>query len=122
MGRKVSDGLSVRVTVPAGSTSMQGDIGLFDGFCGFNLTREKADPTYAEPVVLQIEQGEYEVSPNQVGAAPFATVGGAVYYDPATNTVNETTGRFIGQVTVAKDASGAIWMHLAAQGALAPTP
>ena len=120
MGRVVSDGQSVRVTVPIGETSMQGDIGLFDNYCGMNVSKEKSDPAIAAPVILQIDQREYEISPNQVGAAPFAAVGMPVYYDKATNTVNETAGRYFGQVTVAKDASGAIWAKQAAQGALAP--
>lgn len=120
VGRKVSDGLSVRVVCPDGQTSQQGEFHILDGFAGFNLTRPKLDPAGDIPIILQIEQCEYETVQLDPGGA-FAA-GAHVFFTAADKLLHDGAGdRFVGIVTVAKDASGAIWMILAAQGATAPT-
>lgn len=123
IGRKVSDGLSVRVFVPEGEACAWGELGYFDNFLGMHLTSvgeepdNRAEGTGPRWIILQIEQGEYELAVHQVGAADFDR-GDPVYYNPATNTVSATGGAgaiYAGKVTVEKDASGTIWFHLAAQ-------
>jgi hypothetical protein len=119
IARKVSDGLSVRVVCPDGDVSAQGEFHFYDGFFGFNLTRPKLDPTGDVAIILQIEQAEYET--NQIDAAGTFAAGAKVFFTPGSGTtpgvLHDGAGtHYVGIVTVEKDASGAIWMHLAAQG------
>ena len=119
-GRKVDDGQSVRVTLPAGENLWWGDFAYYDGFYGFMLSgvpntifNEEAD----RPIVLQTDGATYETS--QVAAADgFATVGAKVYWDAANKVLTTTAGGVgpVGLVVRPKDAEGNIWMRLLPQG------
>lgn len=114
---KISDGKSVRVTVPANTTIEAGKFYLLDGFlgCAFQSVTTGAGET-AE-VILNIEQAEYET--DQINTANAFNKGDLVYYD-ATNEVLTTSdgagaNRKVGRVTVPKDAYNVIWFILGPQ-------
>lgn len=118
MARKVSDGRSVKVTVPVGETVTAGQFVLIQGFLGLAVN----DASEGEEVVLNIEQGEYETS--QINTADAFNVGDKVYWD-ATNKQFTTSAnadangnpqnRPAGRVTQAKDANNVIWFVLGPQ-------
>lgn len=114
MARKVSDGRSVKVTVPAGTGTVQAN--TFAEVAGFfGLAVNTANE--GEQVVLLIEQAEYETS--QINAADAFAVGDPVYWDAANKRLTTSNGggtnRLVGRVTQAKDANGVIWFILAPQ-------
>ena len=118
MARKVSDGRSVKVTVPVGETVTAGQFVLIQGFLGLAVN----DASEGEEVVLNIEQGEYETS--QINTADAFNVGDKVYWDATnkrftTNPSNDASGnpqnRPAGRVTQAKDANNVIWFVLGPQ-------
>lgn len=111
MARKVSDGRSVKVTVPAGFGAVEaGKFYRISGFFGMAMQ----DAAEGEQVVLTIQQAEYETS--QINTADAFNVGDAVYFDD-TNKVLTTAenGQAVGRVTSAKDANNVIWFVLIPQ-------
>lgn len=115
MGRKVSDGKSVKVTVPENTTIEKGKFYLLDGFLGMAMQSVTTGAGESAEVVLNIEQAEYETS--QIDTADAFNAGDKVYYD-ATNkrfTTIATDGPFCGIVTQAKDANNVIWFWFAPQ-------
>jgi len=114
MARKVSDGRSVKVTVPAGAGTVQA--GTFAEVAGFvGLAMQTASE--GQPVVLLIEQAEYETS--QINPADAFAVGDPVYWDAGNQRLTTSDGgganRLVGRVTQAKDANGVIWFVLGPQ-------
>ncbi|WPD20184.1 DUF2190 family protein [Thermaerobacter composti] len=108
MARKVSDGRSVKVTVPAGTGTVQANtFAEVAGFFGLAVNTAAE----GEQVVLLIEQAEYETS--QINAADAFAVGDAVYWDAANKVLTTSDGaganRRVGRVTQAKDANNVIW-------------
>jgi len=111
MARKVSNGRSVRVTVPAGHGPVEG--GKFYRIAGFFGLALK-DAAEGEQVVLVTEQAEYETS--QVQTADAFNVGDLVYFDDATKLLTtQATGQPVGRVTQAKDANNVIWFVMGPQ-------
>jgi hypothetical protein len=110
-GRKVDDGQSVRVTVPAADVVNQGDYAVYEGFHGMNVSKPKTQTAAAEDIILQTDGATYETT--QLNPAdPFAVRGALVYYDPANRWLTEVaTGNAIGRVTLVKDANGVIWFR-----------
>lgn len=111
MARKVSDGRSVKLTVPAGFGAVEaGKFYRIQGF--FGLAMNAANE--GEQVVLLTEQGEYETS--QINPGDAFNVGDPVYFDD-TNKVLTTAenGQAVGRVTSAKDANNVIWFVLVPQ-------
>lgn len=116
MGRKVSDGKSVRVSVPENTTIQQGDFVLLDGFFGLAVQQAVTGAGETRDIILNVEQGEYETS--QITAADDFAKGDPVYWDAATGKLTTAAGtdnRLVGRVTVAKDAGGVIWFQLGPQ-------
>jgi len=119
MARKVSDGRSVKVTVPAGAGTVQAN--TFAEVAGFfGLALQTANE--GEQVVLLIEQAEYETS--QINPADAFNVGDRVFWDSTnkrltTNPNPDASGnpqnRPVGRVTQAKDANNVIWFVLGPQ-------
>ena len=112
MGRKVSDGMSVRVTVPENTTVEQGAFVLLDGFLGLAAQKVVTGAGETKNLVLNIEPGEYETS--QIDATQDFAVGTKIYWDSTTKKFTETpTAVLAGVVTNAKDAGGVIWFRVA---------
>ena len=112
MGRKVSDGMSVRVTVPENTTVEQGAFALLDGFLGLAAQKVVTGAGETKGLVLNIEPGEYETS--QIDATQDFAVGTKIYWDSTAKKFTETpTAVLAGVVTLAKDAGGVIWFRVA---------
>ena len=109
---KVSDGKSVRVTVPANTTIEAGKFYLLDGFlgCAFQSV------TTGE-VILNIEQAEYETDQIEIDTAQNFAKGTLIYWDATYNRFTETStgNRLAGRVTQAKDANNVICFILGPQ-------
>ncbi len=137
MGRWLSDGKSVKVSVPASTVITKGEIVLLDGFLGiatqsmttgadgkvtsYNGNTVPAGIVPAE-IVLNIDQAEYETS--QITVADAFAKGDKVYWVAGTKLLstepnNDASGnpqnRPVGRVTAAKDANNVIWFILGPQ-------
>lgn len=137
MGRKISDGQSVRVSVPANTVITQGNFYLLDGFFGMAVQSMETDaggqvisfngsavPAGLVPaeVILNIEPAEYETS--QITVADAFAKGAKIYWSADTGLLttapnNDANGnpqnRPVGRVTQAKDANNVIWFKLGPQ-------
>lgn len=111
MARKVSNGRSARVTVPAGHGPVEaGKFYRISGFFGLALK----DANEGEQVVLVTEQAEYETS--QVNPSDAFDVGDLVYFDDANKVLTtQATGQPVGRVTQPKDQNNVIWFILGPQ-------
>ncbi len=109
MGRIVSEGKSVRVTVPAGVVVTQGDFYQIDGYLGW-AAQTVDNPLAAEPVILNTAVAEYETSQLDP-AAPFAAVGDPVYFDAGAGLLTNVAGGnlYAGRITSPRDADDVIW-------------
>lgn len=115
MGRKISDGLSIKVTVPQNTVVNQGDFVFLDGVLGLAMQAVTTGVGETKPLVLLVEPGEYETS--QINTAEAFNKGDKVYWD-ATNKRFTTTAVgniFAGIVTQGKDANNVIWFWFAPQ-------
>ncbi len=109
MGRKISDGQSVKVTVPENTTIVQGNFYLLDGFFGMAIRGVATGAGETAQAVLNLEEAEYETS--QINTGDAFTVGAKVYYNSSTGLLTTTAegSRFVGVVTQAKDSNNVIW-------------
>jgi hypothetical protein len=114
---KVSDGKSVKVTVPASTEVKAQEFYLLDGFFGVAMESVKTESGQTEELTLSIEQAEYETD-NIVTTESFA-VGDLVYWNSTSKkfTTTKDTNRLVGKVTVAKDTNNVIWFLLLPQQA-----
>jgi Uncharacterized conserved protein (DUF2190) len=112
MGRRVSDGRSVRVTLPASSVVPQGAFALVQGWLGWAPEGATTGSAQTASLILVVEQAEYETS--QLDVAQAYNVGDLVFWDPTNNRFTTATGvtgaRRVGRVTSAKDANNVIWI------------
>ena len=112
---KVSDGKSVRVTVPKNTVIEAGKFYLLNGFfgCAFQSVTTGAGET-AE-VILNIEQAEYET--DQIDTSQTFNKGTLLYWDGTHKRFTETSAgnRLVGRVTQAKDSNGVICFILGPQ-------
>lgn len=137
MGRKVSDGQSVVVSVPASTVITQGNFYLLDGFFGMAVQSIETDAdgnvisykgsavasgSVPAEVTLNIEPAEYETS--QITVADAFDKGDKIYWSVGTGLLttapnNDASGnpqnRPVGRVTQAKDANNVIWLKLGPQ-------
>ncbi|AYO30811.1 DUF2190 family protein [Biomaibacter acetigenes] len=122
MGRKISDGLSVKVMVPENTTIEQGKFYELDGFFGLAVQSVTTAIGQTAQVVLNIEQAEYETS--QITTTDAFNKGDKVYWNATTKLLTtqanpDASGnpqnRPVGRVTVAKDANNVIWFILGPQ-------
>lgn len=119
---KVSDGKSVRVTVPANTEIVSQQFYLIDGFFGAAMQSVKTGAGETAEVILDIEQAEYET--DQITTTEEFAVGTPVYWDDTTKKFTEAADdggspavpfRRVGRVTSAKDANNVIWFLLGPQ-------
>lgn len=116
-GGKISDGKTVKVTVPENTTIEAGKFYLLDGFFGCAVQSVVTGAGETAEVVLNIEQAEYET--DQINTADAFAKGSLVYYDSVNKVLTTSDGaganRKVGRVTVPKDANNVIWFILGSQ-------
>src|SRR5690606_3137111 len=112
---KVSDGKSVRVTVPENTVIEAGKFYLLDGFLGAAFQSVTTGAGETAEVVLNIEQAEYET--DQISATHTFAKGALIYWNEADKrfTENSEGNRLVGRVTQAKDANNVICFILGPQ-------
>jgi|307.fasta_scaffold14725_2 hypothetical protein len=112
-GRKVDDGQSVRVTVPAASVIEQGTYTVVQGFHGMNVSKPKVQTLVDEDIILQTDGATYESSQLNPGDA-FNARGALIYFDPAFNWLTTTAASYplpVGKLVLPLDANGVIWFR-----------
>jgi predicted RecA/RadA family phage recombinase len=112
---KISDGRSVKVTVPQSTTVLVGDPVLLDGYFGFAVFGAETGVGETAEIVLNIEQAEFitdVIDTNQTYAK-----GAVAYWDDSAKKITSVKGsnREIGRVTRAKDSANTICITLAPQ-------
>jgi len=112
---KISDGKSIKVTVPENTTIEAGKFYLLDGFLGCAVQDSETGAGETAEITLNIEPAEYET--DQIDTADAFAKGDKVYWDNTSKrfTTVATDGVFAGVVTVAKDANNVIWFVFAPQ-------
>lgn len=112
---KVSDGKSVRVTVPENTEIVAQQFYLIGDFFGAAMQSVKTGAGETAEIILDIEQAEYET--DQISTTQAFAAGTPIYWNEATDkfTETETDNRLVGRVTVAKDANNVIWFLLGPQ-------
>ena len=112
---KISDGKSVRVTVPESTKVEAGKFYLLDGFLGCAMQSVETAAEETAEVVLNIEMAEYETE--QFAGTP--NKGDKLYWNTSTKqfTTDATAGSFAGIVTSPKGTGSAIWFVLVPQQA-----
>lgn len=117
---KVSDGKSVRVTVPENTTIEAGDFTLLDGFFGVAMQSATTGAGETKEIILSIEIAEYET--DQIDTAQTFAKGTVIYWDGTGFTESADDGgspavpfRKVGRVTEAKDANNVICFLLGTQ-------
>ena len=101
---KVSDGKSVRVTVPASTIIEAGKFYLLDGFLGCAFQSVTTGAAETAEVILNIEQAEYETDQIDTSQTFNFNKGTLIYWDTASKKFTETStgNRLAGRVTQAK--------------------
>lgn len=116
-GGKISDGKSIKVTVPENTTIEASKFYMFDGFFGCAMQSVTTGAGETAEIVLNIEQAEYET--DQINTADAFNKGDLVYYDAANKVLTTNDGgganRKVGRVTVSKDTNNVIWFILGPQ-------
>ena len=110
---KVSDGKSVRVTVPENTVIEAGKFYLLDGFFGCAF---QSVTTGAGEVILNIEQAEYET--DQIDTSQTFAKGTLIYWNETNKRFTENAAegnRLVGRVTQAKAANNVICFILGPQ-------
>ncbi len=109
---KVSDGKSVRVTVPTGSGAINaGEFYYFDGFLGAAMQNLPNNNTASQSLVLNIEPAIFET--DQIKTDDVMNVGTDIYWDDGEGRfTSSATAIYGGKVTVAKDNNNVIWFLL----------
>ncbi len=112
---KVSDGKSVRVTVPENTVIEAGKFYLLDGFLGTAFQSVVTGAGETAEVILNIEQAEYET--DQIDTSQTFAKGTLIYWDDVNKRFTETPtdNRLAGRVTQAKDANNVICFILGPQ-------
>jgi hypothetical protein len=113
---KISDGRSVKVTVPASTEILVGDPTLLDGFFGFAVYGAKTGAAETADMVLNIEDAEFIT--DKIDTTKTFSKGASVYWDASAGKLTDTTDgtlREVGRVTRAKDAANTICLKLAPQ-------
>lgn len=109
---KISDGKSIKVTVPESTTITAGKFYLLDGFLGVAMESVTTGEGGTSEVTLSIENAEYET--DQINTGEAFTKGADVYWDSSNKRLTTAaTALYAGQVTSAKDSNNVIWFKLA---------
>ena len=112
---KISDGKSVRVTVPESTKVEAGKFYLLDGFLGCAVQSVETGAGETAEVVLNIEQAEFET--DQIAETGDFKKGTLIYWDADEGKFSETAEGNIpaGRITEGKDTNGVIWFILGPQ-------
>ena len=112
---KISDGKSVKVTVPGNTKIEAGKFYLLAGFLGCAMQSVETDAGKTAEVILNIEQAEFET--DQIAGTGDFKKGTAIYWDANNGIFTEaaTNNRLAGRITVDKDKNGVIWFILGPQ-------
>lgn len=118
---KVSDGKSVRVTVPENTTVEANGFYELDGFFGSAMQSVKTESGETSEVILNIEQAEYET--DQIQTTKGFEPGDLIYFTGGKFTPDAEAGsgedvvenRKVGRVTQGKDRNNVIWFILGPQ-------
>jgi len=112
---KISDGKSVKVTVPENTKIEAGKFYLLDGFLGCAVQSVTTGAEETAEIALNIETAEYET--DQIDTAKSFSKGDKIYFDAANKrfTTDATAGVFAGVVTAEKDTNNVIWFVFAMQ-------
>ncbi|MEK4025791.1 DUF2190 family protein [Sporosarcina sp. FSL W7-1283] len=113
---KVSDGKSVRVTVPENTAIEDQQFYEIDGFFGPAMQSVVTEAGETSEVILNIEQAEYET--NQIQTTKAFKVGDPIYFTAGKFTPEagvEGANRLVGRVTQGKDQNNVIWFILGPQ-------
>ncbi len=106
MARKISEGKSVKVTVPAGNSVEAGNFVKIGGFIGMALKSGAG----GEQITLDVTPGLYETS--QIKTTETYNTGTKIYWDNTNNvfTTSSASGAnpFVGIVVEPKDSNGVI--------------
>ncbi|EGQ21078.1 hypothetical protein HMPREF9372_3361 [Sporosarcina newyorkensis 2681] len=111
---KVSDGKSVRVTVPENTTIEAQQFYEIDGFFGPAMQSVVTEAGETSEVILNIEQAEYET--DQIQTTKAFKAGDKIYFtggkftpDTGAGEDGIATNRLVGRVTQGKDQNNVIW-------------
>jgi hypothetical protein len=108
---KVSDGKSVRVSVPEQTELKAGQLYYREGFLGFVTRDVKTEAGQTAEAILTIEVAEYET--DQIDATKDFDKGDKIYWDASTSKLTtDAKAVFAGVVTAAKDTNNVIWFVL----------
>ena len=111
---KVSDGKSVRVTVPGNTVIEAGKFYLLDGFLGCAFQSVTTGEEETAEVILNIEQAEFETDQTKEADRASMTVGKDIYWDKNNKYFTlSATDIYAGKITSAEDSNGVIWFKLA---------
>lgn len=111
---KVSDGKSVRVTVPENTTIEAGKFYLLDGFLGAAFQSVTTGVGETAEVILNIEQAEFETDQTKEADRATMVVGKDIYWDKNNKYFTLSgTDIYAGKITAATDENGVIWFKLA---------
>ena len=111
---KVSDGKSVRVTVPENTTIEAGKFYLLDGFLGAAFQSVTTGVGETAEVILNIEQAEFETDQTKEADRVTMAVGTDIYWDKDNKYFTLSgTDIYAGKITAAADENGVIWFKLA---------
>lgn len=114
---KLSDGKSVKVTVPASTEVKAQSFVLLDGFFGVAMENIKTGAGETAEMAISIEQAEYES--DQITTADTYNVGALLYFKESTKkfTATAESNRLVGKVTSKKDSNNVIQFILLPQQA-----
>ena len=111
---KISDGKSVRVTVPKSTKIEAGKFYLLDGFLGCAMQSVETGAEETAEVILNIEQAEYETDQTKEADRATMAVGTDIYWDKDNKYFTLSgTDIYAGKITAAVDENGVIWFKLA---------
>ena len=111
---KISDGKSVKVTVPGSTKIEAGKFYLLDGFLGCAVQSVETGARETAEVVLNIEQAEYETDQTKEADRATMAVGKDIYWDKNNKYFTlSATDIYAGKITSAADSNGVIWFKLA---------
>ena len=107
---KVSDGKSVRVTVPQDTVIEAGKFYLLDGFLGCAFQSVTTGTGETAEVILNIEQAEYETDQIDTSQTQTFNKGTLLYWNGTNKKFTETSqgNRLVGRVTQAKDSNNGV--------------
>ena len=111
---KISDGKSVKVTVPESTKIEAGKFYLLDGFLGCAMQSVETAAEETAEVVLNIEPAEYETDQTKTTDRESMTIGEDIYWDKNNKYFTlSATDIYAGKITSAADENGVIWFKLA---------